>query len=377
MSVLTVYFCGTGSHRFDDNNPNFWNGELVSTLASNDQGKEYAHWIAVDGPGSGNLQADELFVEPGGYYNWNQTLFGKGWEENVQHALQIIKGQSNWQRTELSEEEYQRLKAAGIPIPNSTATASWFWRTYNYGNRKITPQLLQEQIIKQFRKEGVIPTQVNLVGWSRGAVSCHMLANAMLGDSELKKLPVNIFAIDPVPGMGNFDRHRVQLGENVKQYVGFFSRDERSKGFACVIPKTHAGTRCHVYPMPGRHATLVGNAAADGAAGSKVLAEPGLIVRHFAEVCLTRWGVKLQKMLNLGERELQAYHQVLVQDESKYQAMRKHSYTLVTESEKGERAVSLGSQTAGFSAVKGSGLMPVEGLAAPVRWQASSYKEIR
>ncbi|WP_422422244.1 hypothetical protein [Pseudomonas sp. GZD-222] len=377
MSVLTVYFCGTGSHRFDDANPNFWNGELVSTLAANDQGKEFAHWIAVDGPGSGNLQADELFVEPGSYYNWNQTLFGKSWEENVQHALQIIKGQSNWQRKELSEDEYQRLKAAGVPIPDSTATASWFWRTYSYGTRKITPQMLQEQIIKQFRKDGIIPTHVNLVGWSRGGVSCHMLANAMLADEALKELPVNIFAIDPVPGVGNFDRHRVQLGENVKQYVGFFSRDERSKGFSCVIPKTHASTRCHVYPMPGRHATLVGNAAADGAAGGKELAEPGLIVRHFVEVCLTRWGVKLNKMLNLSDGDLQNYHKVLEQDDGKYQAMRKHSYTLVTESEKNERYVNLGDKGTAFSSVQGAAFQPDTALASPLEWSVTAYQEIR
>ena len=47
MSVFTAYFCGTGSHRFDAANPNFWNGELVSTLAGNDQGREFAHWVAV------------------------------------------------------------------------------------------------------------------------------------------------------------------------------------------------------------------------------------------------------------------------------------------------------------------------------------------
>jgi hypothetical protein len=31
-----------------------------------------------------------------------------------------------------------------------------------------------------------------------------MLANAMLADPLLTTIPVNIFAIDPVPGMGNF-----------------------------------------------------------------------------------------------------------------------------------------------------------------------------
>lgn len=377
MSVLTVYFCGTGSHRFDDANPSFWNGELVSTLATNDQGKEYAHWIAVDGPGSGNLQADELFVKPGGYYNWNQTLFGKGWEENVQHAMQIIKGRSNWQRKELSEDEYQRLKASGVPIPEPTATASWFWRTYNYGHRKITPQMLQEQIIKQFRKDGIIPTQVNLVGWSRGGISCHMLANAMLADSELSKLPVNIFAIDPVPGVGNFDSHRVQLGANVKEYVGFFSRDERSKGFSCVVPKTHGTTRCHIYPMSGRHATLVGNASADGAGGGKVLAEPGLIVRHLAEVCLTRWGAKLNKMLKLSEGDLNNHHQALARDDGKYESMRKHSYTVITESKKNERRVSLGDQSVAFSSVQGEAFQPDSALASPVTWSAATYKDIR
>ncbi|MNH33650.1 hypothetical protein D3C79_941880 [compost metagenome] len=85
----------------------------------------------------------------------------------------------------------------------------------------------------------------------------------------------------------------------------------------------------------------------------------------------------MQKMLNLGEGDLQAYHQVLARDDSKYQAMRKHSYTLLTEAEQGERAVSLGSQGTGFSTVKGGTLLPSAGLAAPITWQASSYKEIR
>ncbi|MDD1017249.1 hypothetical protein [Pseudomonas rubra] len=376
MSILTVYFCGTGSHRFDDKNPNFWNGELVSTLAANDQGKEFAHWVAIDGPGSGNLQADDLFIKTKAY-GLSGTLFGKGWEENVSHALHVIKGSFAWRRKVLNEAEYKQLKAAGIPIEDVEKTGSWFWRTYSYGNRVVTPQQLQEQIIKMFRKNGPLPTQVNLVGWSRGGVSCHMLANAMLGDSSLKHIPVNIFAIDPVPGLLNFQAHRVQLGDNIKQYVGFYSRDERSKGFACVVPRTHGSTRCHIYPMPGRHATLVGNASADGAGAGKVLIEPGLIVRHFAEVCLSRWGVKLQKMLNLSDQALAQYHQALVRDEGRYQAMRGYSYTVLTESDKSERAVSLGSEGRAFTRVSGAAFAPDRGLAAAVRWEAGAYKEIR
>lgn len=375
MSVFTAYFCGTGSHRFDENNPNFWNGELVSTLAGNDQGREFAQWIAVDGPGSGNLQDDQLFVEPGGYFNWTGQLFGRGWEENVAHVQQVIKGKSNWSRTKLSEEEYQRLKRAGVNIPDASATASWFWRSYDYGNRVPTPQQLQEQIITQFRKPR-IPTQVNLVGWSRGGISCHMLANAMAADPELRDIPVNIFAIDPVPGLGNAQEQRVTLGANVKEYVGFYSRDERSKGFACVVPSVARGTRKSIFPMPGRHATLVGNASADGAGSGKVLAEPGLIVRHFAEVCLTRWGVKLAKCVDLSDKQLMSYHQSIEKDDAKYKAMRSKSYTVVTEGSVQERTVHRGTRSMEFSQVRGEHLQPSDGLSIQ-RFDLNVYKALR
>ncbi|GLO13612.1 hypothetical protein PPUJ20028_21930 [Pseudomonas putida] len=375
MSVFTAYFCGTGSHRFDDANPNFWNGELVATLASNDQGREFAHWIAVDGPGSGNLQDDKLFVEPGGYFNWTGQLFGRGWEENVNHVLQVIKGESSWQRTELSEEEYERLKDAGVPIPEASSTASWFWRTYDYGERHPTPQELQERIISMFRKP-CIPTQVNLVGWSRGGISCHMLANAMAQDPVLRDIPVNIFAIDPVPGIGNVQAERITLAGNVREYVGFYSRDERSKGFACVIPSVASGTQICIYPMPGRHATLVGNASVDGASDGKVLKEPGLIVRHFAEVCLTRWGVELDKQLALSDRQLMLYHQAMAAAEGQYHAMRSQSYTVLTEGENDNRLVHCGEARTHFSKVCGDDYEPTEGLAL-TRWDTTTYKALR
>ena len=375
MSVFTAYFCGTGSHRFDDANPNFWNGELVSTLASNDQGREFAHWIAVDGPGSGNLQDDNLFVEPGGYFNWSGQLFGSGWEENVNHVLKVIKGESSWQRTKLSEEEYERLKEAGVPIPDATSTASWFWRTYDYGERHPTPQELQERIINLFRKPR-LPTQVNLVGWSRGGISCHMLANAMAQNPVLRDIPVNIFAIDPVPGIGNLQSQRVTLAGNVREYVGFYSRDERSKGFACVIPSVEPSTRICIYPIPGRHATLVGNASIDGASDGKVLAEPGLIVRHFAEVCLTRWGVQLDRRLFLSDEHLMRYHMLMAAAEGRYKAMRSESYTLLTEGEDDDRLVYCGETCIHFSKVCGDGYEPTEGLGQQ-RWDVNTYKALR
>jgi hypothetical protein len=363
MTTLTIFFCGTGSTKFDTTNENYWNGELVSTLASHHIGREFAEWIVVDGPGTSNLQADELFTKSADY-GLSGTLFGKGWEENVLHAVNIIKGKCD------------RLKAAGISIEDVKTEGSWFWRKYNYGDRSVTNQKLQEQIIKTFRKDGIIPTRVNLVGWSRGGISCHMLANAMFKDSALKNIPVNIFAIDPVPGIGNFQEQRVKLNANVKEYVGFYARDERSKGFSCVIPQTAVGTRTHIFPIPGRHATLVGNASADGVAGAKVLAEPGRFVRHFAEVCLKRWGTPLTKPLNLTDADLKICGDTMVKDAAKYKAMEKCSYTWFTELDQGERYVSLGSKGVPFSSVKGGIYAPDTGLATSVL-DLAAYRYIR
>ncbi|MBX8469105.1 MULTISPECIES: hypothetical protein [unclassified Pseudomonas] len=375
MTTLTIFFCGTGSTKFDNAHENYWDGELVSTLASHHVGREFAEWIVVDGPGTSNLQADELFTQSKDY-GLSGTLFGKGWEENVLHAMNIIKGKCDWQREQLTEVEYNRLKAAGIPIEEVKVEGSWLWRKYNYGDRSVTQQKLQEQIIKTFRKDGVIPTKVNLVGWSRGGISCHMLANAMFNDSALKNIPVNIFAIDPVPGIGNFQEQRVKLNVNVKEYVGFYARDERSKGFSCVIPQTATGTKTSIFPMPGRHATLVGNASADGNSGPKVLAEPGLIVRHFAEVCLKRWGTVLDKNLNLTDADLRNHAATIVNAAAKYKAMEKCSYTWFTELDQGERYVSLGSKGVPFSTVKGTIYSPATGLTTSVL-DVEGYRAIR
>ncbi|KGM27134.1 hypothetical protein [Photorhabdus akhurstii] len=377
MTVMTIYFCGTAATKFDDSNPNYWNGELVSTLASHNLGREFAEWLIIDGPGSGNLQDDELWEKSGEHYDWAGKTLGYGWEENVKHAAHIIKGSFGWQREKLTEQQYNKLKESGIPIKDVEVTGSFFWRHYDYGKRKVTQQQLQQQIIKTFRKDGILPTQVNLIGWSRGGISCHMLANSMLKDPDLEAIPVNIFVIDPVPGLGNFQQERVSLGKNVREYVAFYAKDERSKGFSCVIPETDKSTAVHIYPMPGRHATLVGNASLDGISSGKVLYEPGMIVRHFAEVCLTRWGCNLDKKLNLDDAQLLELHKAMERNADLYTKMHSNSYTLITESNKGERQVSHGTSNANFSSIKGSPFSPASGLASNFLNEKSIYDVIK
>src|SRR4051812_4876117 len=100
MAVFTTFFCGTGSNSFDYANPNFPNGEIVSTLARHHEGTEYADWALCDGPGSGNLQDDELWVKPGklSHLPGGGTGMGFGWNENVRHVIAMIKGDYEWKR---------------------------------------------------------------------------------------------------------------------------------------------------------------------------------------------------------------------------------------------------------------------------------------
>ena len=107
-----------------------------------------------------------------------------------------------------------------------------------------------------------------------------------------------------------------------------------------------------------------------------MLAEPGLIVRHFAEVCLKRWGVPLNKTLNLSAADLQKHHNTMASAAAKYKAMEKCSYTYFTELDQGERYVSLGSNGVRFSAVKGTIYAPATGLSTDLL-DVASYQHIR
>lgn len=200
------------------------------------------------------------------------------------------------------------------------------------------------------------------MGWSRGGITCHMLANAMLADPQLKDIPVNIFAIDPVPGPLNFQPEKVTLGKNVKEYVGFYAKDERSKGFTCVIPMVTSDTKMHIFPISGRHATLVGNASIDGSEGENALYAPSLIVRHFAEVCLTRWGCDLANKLALTDTQITSYHTDIVNDADKYIAMRRKTYSIHESTGNDERKVSLGKEGKAFSDIQGEQYKPTTGL---------------
>lgn len=329
MAVFTAFFCGTGSNSFDFANVNYYSGELVSTLARHAAGLEFVDWIIADGPGSGNYQEDEKFVEPGYYSAARGGGFGTGWEENVSHALAMIHGEAKWSRKQLTELGYGVLKAAGVAIPDAREDFDLLGQPIGsiMPDRKVTQQALQMQKIKIFRRNHPI-TQINAIGWSRGAVTTHMFANALAADPTLRNIPVNLIAVDPVPGPGNFQLNRTSIPTNVRNYVAFYARDERSMGFAATLPTIPRSVRATIYPMPGRHATLVGNAGNYiGGNGQNVFYGPGKVVRMLSEKYLTDWGTRLNQCLPYSEMEMLRCYDEMVAQNPQFMELRKTVYT--------------------------------------------------
>lgn len=91
--------------------------------------------------------------------------------------------------------------------------------------------------------------QYNFIGHSRGAVECIMTAWFLYayGDEKIRNTPINIFAIDPVPGPGDWYGILTQLPPNVNKYVGIYAWDmsvltnlhpsDLDRGFIPVVPR--------------------------------------------------------------------------------------------------------------------------------------------
>jgi len=325
MSTLTVYFCGTGSNSFDFANTNYHQGELVSTLARNHTGHEFADWIIVDGPGSGNMQEAEKWVKSGNYSGLRGTLQGKGWEENVQHAVAVVLGVGQVNREQHTRSEEKTLRKMGVGV-ETVPGRLWGTREKNMPlHPRISPQALQQKKVEIMSKNNPLTT-INVLGWSRGAVTCHMFANALAQTPELAHIPVNIFACDPVPGAGGFDQHRITIGSNVANYVAIFAADERSRGFTPVLPAIHGSTRAFVTTIPGRHATLVGNASVDGDSGFNDLFGPGKVTRNLAEKYLRSWGTPLKNCLDLSDPQMLISYDKMIGNQAQFTKMHDKSY---------------------------------------------------
>ncbi len=104
---------------------------------------------------------------------------------------------------------------------------------------------------------------INMVGWSRGAVTCIRMAN-WLEEFYGTNMEVNIFAIDPVAGgdLGTKSGDTYTLPSIVKNYISLLALDDKRGGFRpqdakrIKVKDPHITKVAHL-PLPGSHDTAL------------------------------------------------------------------------------------------------------------------------
>jgi hypothetical protein len=140
----------------------------------------------------------------------------------------------------------------------------------------------------QFDK-GMAIDKVNLVGWSRGAITCIRIAHLMYEVFNIS-IECNIIGVDPVAGMdaGLTMRDTQQLQPNVRRYVAFLAMHEMRESFKpqdwSRMVMDPANTTAIMLPMPGVHsAQVIPGAPPDSA----------YITRNLTAGLLKDWGTQL------------------------------------------------------------------------------------
>jgi hypothetical protein len=268
-SVFTIYNCGTGFNRQRLD-------ELTANLASRTEGYEFRDWMINDGPGS-------TPVDP-----------SKG------------RAPKDDERPASAQEKILQAKATK---PGLLAKIRGIGQGYGWHHnvqRAITN-------LERLDEIGEKPLVVNLLGWSRGGITCHMIAWAMAKHPSLRSIRTNVFAIDPVAGPGNkgdWDKGRIPA--TVSEYASVLMEDERRWIMtpSVVAPHGAGGSRHLNYPMPGAHNT-----------GVMIHQGPvGEIVQHLAHNFLSRHGTTLSSPIRLSPNRLVELYAMVRLTLEEYQA---------------------------------------------------------
>jgi hypothetical protein len=259
MTTLNVFFGGgEATYYFNRTNERFANHKVwVDTLPSRvtlpyrniiNSINYSGETIIIGGPGCFNPETDDYIRN---HFQWSEAQLISKWNENIEHVIGEMKFglafNSDLLPESLSRDKFLELVEVGISLD---------WLARNFKIDMLNPS---ETDLYWQRELSDIPSKVNLFGWSRGGISCHMLANAMLNDDVLKDIPIDIFAIDPVVGDLSLQNTQIKISSNVKNYIAFYARDERRPAYACVVPCTHKETKVHIYPIAGSHRVLGSN----------------------------------------------------------------------------------------------------------------------
>jgi hypothetical protein len=406
MAVATLFFCGTASSReqAESGVDGYDNGELISRLGLRCIGEEGVTKFTIDGPGSGNKQEAQKIRGQVDYYGLSGTISGKGWDENVMLAIDTLLGRvvldnGTWRpRDTISPNDVVGRSGKPRWVDDALSNTCFKCKTKLSGffssgkhhcrlcgqifcdncsqNRMSVKNPLTSTVqIKGVHKEQRVCdmcypdkfrafhhlqamtraseiSQINCIGWSRGGVTTHMFANACAEEPLLSGKEIRLIAVDPVPGGSEMASHRVSItNENIKEYVAFYARDERSRCFSPTLPHIKAGAcPAKIYFFPGNHSSLVGCSG-----GDNILYNSSVLVRHIAESHLQDWGTRFAKTMQLSDHEVLRYYDHLVKHRRHFEKLQKKSIL----------GVNLG--PVGFNVLQGGGrsmMVPADPMAA-------------
>jgi hypothetical protein len=253
--VFTLLNHGTKSHRSRTD------GEIIADFGRNMDGEEYEDFLITDGPGSGWMgvkkapkSARTAHLMPGDFDPFDR-----------------LKGRKK------SAPAYSKTPFLTIEdITSQTPEPSFFSPSGHSTLRGVVGHSTQAAITGHGWDDNIrhaiatlatvfpnLTGTVNMIGWSRGAVTCLRMANWMkefLGTG----LRVNIFAIDPVAGLdaGLRLKDTYTIADNVDSYVGILALDEARGDFAPqdlsrIRIEDPITTNVAFLPFPGVHNTPV------------------------------------------------------------------------------------------------------------------------
>lgn len=305
VAVFTILNCGT---MFDRSKK----GEVIADFGANMAGAEHVDYLINEGPG-GKAKGHLM---PGTFDPFTRGRKAK-------------KKSPKWSKTPL-QTLLDVSQGEGMYSPGGHGFVSGVTSNTSQTNAGVTghgwDDNIRHAIATLADRFPELQATVNMIGWSRGAVTCLRLANWMqefLGGAWT----VNIFAIDPVAGIdaGEKLRDTYQVPGIVKEYVGILAEDEARGDFkpqdlSRIEILDSEETTVSFLPFPGVHNTVV-------VTKSAALAEVASVVRFLGYKFLKDRGTVFQEPESVyTQAQICKMYAQMQKKRSQYRALMKKSF---------------------------------------------------
>lgn len=282
MAVFTVFCHGTKEHRANGNHT-----ELIHALSEKAGGAEYEEFLILDGPGSA-VSSDRRNRMAGTFDAFDRAKGKKGaapaWSRTGNDVMDV----AAWRGGSVPTWSGSAVKLTGSVLGGVTSAgkggkavgALGFLLsplTFALGGAALQSSKHRGLAFGEGMDDNIRHAMaamankwpdlnghtVNMVGWSRGAVTCIRMAN-WIQEFFGKGVSVNIFAVDPVAGgdLGEEVADTYTIPSVVKHFVGLICMDDKRGGFKPqdirrLKLENPQGTQLALLPMPGSHDTPV------------------------------------------------------------------------------------------------------------------------